>query len=133
MASYPASTYQRARDRRLPVVTASCAILVQVPPPYDVHNFLNLLGIEIDDAADGPLTGYFTVTHRLIAGTGFLWAPVVVSLADALCAFLCRHDQDREGREEQLPADVDDGERRRPQPQQLVLKHEADAVEQPAL
>src|SRR5215213_2592871 len=87
VASYPASTDQRAQDRHLPVVPASCAILVRVPPPYDVHNFLNLLGIEIDDAADGPLTGYFTVTHRLIAGTGFLWAPVVVSLADALCAF----------------------------------------------
>jgi len=26
------------------------------------------------------------VTERLIAGTGVLWAPVVVALADALCA-----------------------------------------------
>jgi hypothetical protein len=31
-----------------------------------------------------------TVTHPLIAGTGFLWAPVVMAVADALCAFgLC--------------------------------------------
>ena len=58
-----------------------------MPPPYDVHNFLRLLGIEVDaDAEDGP-TGRFTVRHDLIAGTGFLWAPTVIALADALCAF----------------------------------------------
>ena len=57
-----------------------------MPPPYDVHNFLNLLGIDIDEQAEG-LTGRFTVTHDLIAGTGFLWAPVVIALCDALCAF----------------------------------------------
>jgi len=33
------------------------------------------------------LAGRFTVTHDLIAGTGYLWAPVVITLADALCAF----------------------------------------------
>ena len=27
------------------------------------------------------------MTHQLIAGTGFLWAPVVLAMADALCAF----------------------------------------------
>jgi 1,4-dihydroxy-2-naphthoyl-CoA hydrolase len=60
-----------------------------VPPPYDVHNFLNLLGIEVDEER---LVGRFTVTHALIAGTGYLWAPVVVTLADALCAFgVARH------------------------------------------
>ena len=32
-----------------------------------------------------------TVTHDLIAGTGFLWAPVVITLADALCAFGVNH------------------------------------------
>ena len=58
-----------------------------MPPPYDVHNFLHLLGIEIDEAAEDRLVGRFTVTHALIAGTGYLWAPVVVALADALCAF----------------------------------------------
>jgi 1,4-dihydroxy-2-naphthoyl-CoA hydrolase len=65
---------------------------VEVPPPYDVHNFLNLLGIEVNDTPEGPLAGTFTVTHALIAGTGFLWAPVVLALADALCAFgVSRH------------------------------------------
>ena len=57
-----------------------------MPPPYDVNNFLRLLGIEIDDAAPDP-SGQFIVTHDLIAGTGYLWAPVVIALADALCAF----------------------------------------------
>jgi 1,4-dihydroxy-2-naphthoyl-CoA hydrolase len=57
-----------------------------VPPPYDLHNFLNLLGITLDEDEDGPLSGRFTVTHSLIAGTGYLWAPVVIALADALCA-----------------------------------------------
>jgi uncharacterized protein (TIGR00369 family) len=63
-----------------------------VPPPYDVFNFLNLLGIEIPDAGTGaePLAR-LTVTHPLIAGTGFLWAPVVLTLADALCAFGVSH------------------------------------------
>ena len=33
-----------------------------------------------------------TVSHALIAGTGFLWAPVVIAMADALCAFgVSRH------------------------------------------
>lgn len=57
-----------------------------MPPPYDVRNFLDLLGIDVVE--DGPEPqGRFTVTHALIAGTGYLWAPVVVALADALCAF----------------------------------------------
>jgi uncharacterized protein (TIGR00369 family) len=55
-----------------------------VPPPYDVRNFLDLLGIEVES---DRLAGRLTVTHALIAGTGYLWAPVVLSLADALCAF----------------------------------------------
>ena len=65
---------------------------VPVPPPYDVCNFLNLLGIEIPmpDEDDDPVAR-LTVTHDLIAGTGFLWAPVVITLADALCAFGVNH------------------------------------------
>ena len=60
-----------------------------MPPPYDVHNFLSLLGIDVDEER---LVGHFVVTHALIAGTGYLWAPVVVTLADALCAFgVARH------------------------------------------
>lgn len=61
---------------------------VTVPAPYDALNFLNLLGIEIaplDPEAD--LIARLTVRHDLIAGTGYLWAPVVITLADALCAF----------------------------------------------
>jgi len=58
-----------------------------MPPPYDVHNFLNLLGITVDESDTSQLAGRFTVTHSLIAGTGYLWAPVVIALADALCAF----------------------------------------------
>jgi uncharacterized protein (TIGR00369 family) len=62
-----------------------------MPPPYDVHNFLNLLGITVDDDPD-RISGRFTVTHTLIAGTGYLWAPVVIALCDALCAFgVSRH------------------------------------------
>src|SRR5207237_5414139 len=63
-----------------------------MPPPYDVHNFLDLLGIDIDEQDPDRLSGRFTVSHALIAGTGYLWAPVVVALADALCAFgVARH------------------------------------------
>jgi uncharacterized protein (TIGR00369 family) len=62
-----------------------------VPPPYDVNNFLNLLGIEIVGEGDQTV-GRLTVTHGLIAGTGYLWAPVVLTIADALCAFgVSRH------------------------------------------
>jgi 1,4-dihydroxy-2-naphthoyl-CoA hydrolase len=62
-----------------------------MPPPYNVHNFLNLLGIEI--VGDGEhTTARLTVHHDLIAGTGYLWAPVVIGIADALCAFgVSRH------------------------------------------
>jgi uncharacterized protein (TIGR00369 family) len=65
---------------------------VPVPPPYDVYNFLNLLGIEISspDSGQSPIAR-LTVSHDLIAGTGFLWAPVVLTLADALCAFGVNH------------------------------------------
>jgi uncharacterized protein (TIGR00369 family) len=62
-----------------------------MPPPYDVHNFLNLLGIEILGEGD-QTAARLTVTHQLIAGTGYLWAPVVLTVADALCAFgVSRH------------------------------------------
>ena len=57
-----------------------------MPPPYDVHNFLDLLGIEIQGEGDQTVAR-LTVSHALIAGTGYLWAPVVMTVADALCAF----------------------------------------------
>ena len=61
-----------------------------MPPPYDARLFLQLLGIEV--AGEGPdAVGRLTVTHSLIAGTGFLWAPVVIAIADALCAFGVSH------------------------------------------
>jgi uncharacterized protein (TIGR00369 family) len=61
---------------------------VPVPPPYDVFNFLNLLGVEVPAPdAHEDLVARLTVRHDLIAGTGFLWAPVVITMADALCAF----------------------------------------------
>jgi uncharacterized protein (TIGR00369 family) len=58
-----------------------------MPAPYDVHNLLDLLGITLEEENFDALRGQFTVTHDLIAGTGYLWAPVVITLADALCAF----------------------------------------------
>ena len=62
-----------------------------MPPPYDVHNFLRLLGIELAENGEDT-SARLTVRHDLIAGTGYLWAPVVLTVADALCAFgVSRH------------------------------------------
>lgn len=58
-----------------------------MPPPYDVYEFLNLLGIEIAGELDSDAVARLVVRHELLAGTGYLWAPVVVAIADALCAF----------------------------------------------
>jgi uncharacterized protein (TIGR00369 family) len=66
---------------------------VPVPAPYDANLLLSMLGIVMEeDVAEGAMVGRLTVTHPLIAGTGFLWAPVVLTIADALCAFgVSRH------------------------------------------
>jgi 1,4-dihydroxy-2-naphthoyl-CoA hydrolase len=64
-----------------------CGKLSGVPPPYDARLFLELLGIEIPPFEQDILEARLTVTHPLIAGTGYLWAPVVMAMADALCAF----------------------------------------------
>lgn len=45
-----------------------------------------LVGIEILSCEPELVTGRFEVTDELVAGTGFLWAPVVITLADWLCA-----------------------------------------------
>jgi len=44
------------------------------------------LGYVIDACTAEQVTGHLTVTEALIAGTGFLFAQVVVGLADYLCA-----------------------------------------------
>lgn len=61
-------------------------MLCRVPPPYDARLFLQLLGIEIAEGSADSVARLM-VTHPLIAGTGYLWAPVVITMADALCAF----------------------------------------------
>jgi 1,4-dihydroxy-2-naphthoyl-CoA hydrolase len=61
-----------------------------MPPPYDPTLFLDLLGIEVP-LNESDAQARLTVTHQLIAGTGYLWAPVVIAMADALCAFGVRH------------------------------------------
>lgn len=45
-----------------------------------------LCGIEILVCEPDLVRGRMPVTKPLVAGTGFLWAPVVVTLADWLCA-----------------------------------------------
>lgn len=45
-----------------------------------------LVGIEVLTCEPDLVTGRFDVTHEVVAGTGFLWAPVVITLADWLCA-----------------------------------------------
>ena len=45
-----------------------------------------LVGIEILSCTREEVTGRFEVTEPVVAGTGYLWAPVVVTLADWLCA-----------------------------------------------
>ena len=79
----------RAGEPHGPAIMGQAGV---VPPPYDVFNFLNLLGITIPDAdTRRDPVARLTVRHELIAGTGFLWAPVVITLADALCAFGVNH------------------------------------------
>ncbi|HUC05697.1 MAG TPA: PaaI family thioesterase [Acidimicrobiales bacterium] len=57
-----------------------------MPAPYDAMLLLDMLGIELSDDEDESVAR-LTVTHPLLAGTGYLWAPVVIAMADALCAF----------------------------------------------
>ncbi|MBI1815450.1 MAG: PaaI family thioesterase [Deltaproteobacteria bacterium] len=45
-----------------------------------------LVGVEILSCEADLVTGRLPVTAPLVAGTGFLWAPVVITLADWLCA-----------------------------------------------
>jgi acyl-coenzyme A thioesterase PaaI-like protein len=43
-----------------------------------------------DHAAKDLVVGHIDVTESLIAGTGFLFAPAVVALADTCAAIGCR-------------------------------------------
>ena len=45
-----------------------------------------MVGIEILTCSKAEVTGHFTVSEPVVAGTGYLWAPVVITLADWLCA-----------------------------------------------
>ncbi|MBW2241991.1 MAG: PaaI family thioesterase [Deltaproteobacteria bacterium] len=45
-----------------------------------------MVGVEILTCSKKEVTGQFRVTEAVVAGTGFLWAPVVITLADWLCA-----------------------------------------------
>jgi 1,4-dihydroxy-2-naphthoyl-CoA hydrolase len=53
-------------------------------PPWG--QFPSMIGLEMLEIERDVVRGRLAVTDRLLAGTGFLWAPVVVGLADALCA-----------------------------------------------
>lgn len=45
-----------------------------------------LVGVEVLSCEADLVTGRLDVTRELVAGTGFLWAPIVLTLADWLCA-----------------------------------------------
>src|SRR5438093_10716488 len=45
-----------------------------------------LCGVEVLTCDADLVTGRLDVSAPLVAGTGFLWAPVVITLADWLCA-----------------------------------------------
>jgi len=45
-----------------------------------------MVGVEILTCEPDCVTGRLDVRHDLVAGTGFLWAPVIITLADWLCA-----------------------------------------------
>jgi 1,4-dihydroxy-2-naphthoyl-CoA hydrolase len=47
------------------------------------------LGCVFDHSADDLVVGHIDVTDNLIAGTGFLFAPAVIALADTCAAIGC--------------------------------------------
>lgn len=44
------------------------------------------VGVTLTRCEAERVEGYLVVTQPVVAGTGFLWAPVVITLADWLCA-----------------------------------------------
>jgi uncharacterized protein (TIGR00369 family) len=49
-----------------------------------------LVGATVLEIDEDRVTGRLDVTRELVAGTGFLWAPVIITLADWLCAAAMR-------------------------------------------
>jgi uncharacterized protein (TIGR00369 family) len=48
--------------------------------------FPSMIGLEMLEVERTRVRGRLETRDQLIAGTGYLWAPVIVGLADALCA-----------------------------------------------
>jgi 1,4-dihydroxy-2-naphthoyl-CoA hydrolase len=60
----------------------------------DLNNFFGPLapglhGVVFDELVGRRVVGHIDVVDNLIAGTGFLFAPAIISLADTLCAGGC--------------------------------------------
>jgi 1,4-dihydroxy-2-naphthoyl-CoA hydrolase len=49
-------------------------------------HFPSMIGLEVLEVELDRVRGRLETTEQLIAGTGYLWASVVIGLADALCA-----------------------------------------------
>jgi uncharacterized protein (TIGR00369 family) len=64
----------------------SSAERVQRLNEFARHKHPGMVGVEILTAEADEVIGRLDVTSELVAGTGFLWAPVVITLADWLCA-----------------------------------------------
>ena len=69
--------------------------MTDAPPRTDTATALNeffgprvpgLLGVNFDSCTPDEVVGHIHVTDALIAGTGFLFAPAIVALADTLAA-----------------------------------------------
>lgn len=45
-----------------------------------------MVGVELTSCTADAVTGELVVREDCVAGTGYLWAPVVITLADWLCA-----------------------------------------------
>ena len=53
---------------------------------FTEHKHPGMVGVEITRCDREAVTGQFVVREDCVAGTGFLWAPVIITLADWLCA-----------------------------------------------
>lgn len=45
-----------------------------------------LVGVELDSCDADLVTGHMIVGEEVVAGNGMVWAPVIITLADWLCA-----------------------------------------------